>query len=1103
MFRHYFYGVIGVVAALLFSACEGKAEVEINKTRLIAQDSIENIDGALDGNSKAQSDGSRFNKHTFEGTEGESVFIEMVSDELDTFLALKDPSGNVIALDDDSGDGTNAQIALQLPVTGTYEIFSSAVSSVNEGQYTLVRRAASAFEIERYTALQRATALEQKSRQLRQEGSYGQAEDAAEEALSIRQEFLGEQDYLIAVSLNGLALIYQEQKRYEKAEALFRKSLKMSVDLFGNRHPEVASSLNNLGLLYYEQYLYEGAEEFFEESLSIRLEKLDGRSVEVGQSFGNLALLRLDQGFYSDSEELFLQAVNILQDHYSEEHLVITGVLRNMAGLYRKMGRYKKSEETYTQVLESSRQSLGSLHPDVAETLNSMGELYREQGRIEEAEPLYEEALNISKELFGERNLLTAAVLSNSALLNKEKGLYSTAETQHLESLSIRKEILGESHFLYAQNLGNLGALYHAKGQYRKAEDFHKQALEIRREVLGDSHEDVANTLNNLAELYRVQGRYIEVEPLLLDAISIYEEKYGREHIYISIPLNNLGLLYQALGRLDQAEEAYRESLEILKSQLNGLPPNAALTINSLGSISHMRKQYGEAERFYRRAIQLLEEKLGKRHPTTANAVNNLAVLHQEVGRDSEALALYQDALDIRVEGLGENHPDVANSLNAIASLHQAQRRYEEAETGYYGALNIYKEQLGENHPSVANLLNNLSTFFLERGDIEQAIEKLELGLAIEEFHLSSNFAYLSDIQRQAYIDTISATTDYAVSLNVDRASSSIYSSKVALNTLLRRKGRILGAGVRIFETLRQNLASEDQNILDQLVEKRQQLSSLIFSPPPIYSYGEYRELVAQLEMESVDLESKLARRSAAFRSELSSIDIDGVQSVLPGNSALVEYVRFRSVNKDAEDDQYAAYILFPDGQIHSASLGAASDIDQAVRTLKSELSDRYATHSEIDKQARFLDQLILEPLRDKIGNTKQLLISPDGELNRIPFEVLRSAEGSYLVEDYTISYLNSGRELTRIGVIPRSNNPPVTIASPSYGEAMGKSDGEDYRSVDIDTLTVAPLEWTDVEGKNVNALFQQTFSTSTLVRGENATETYLKNRPLAKMIMC
>ena len=45
MFRYYFCGVIGVIAALLFSAYEGKAEVGINKTRLIAQDSLENIDG--------------------------------------------------------------------------------------------------------------------------------------------------------------------------------------------------------------------------------------------------------------------------------------------------------------------------------------------------------------------------------------------------------------------------------------------------------------------------------------------------------------------------------------------------------------------------------------------------------------------------------------------------------------------------------------------------------------------------------------------------------------------------------------------------------------------------------------------------------------------------------------------------------------------------------------------------------------------------------------------------------------------------------------------------------------------------------------------------
>ena len=68
-----------------------------------------------------------------------------------------------------------------------------------------------------------------------------------------------------------------------------------------------------------------------------------------------------------------------------------------------------------------------------------------------------------------------------------------------------------------------------------------------------------------------------------------------------------------------------------------------------------------------------------------------------------------------------------------------------------------------------------------------------------------------------------------------------------------------------------------------------------------------------------------------------------------------------------------------------------------------------------------------------ELTNTKKLIISPDSELNLIPFEALYSSNSRYLVEDYEISYISSGRELTRIGKTARSSNPPVTIASPNH----------------------------------------------------------------------
>jgi hypothetical protein len=50
---------------------------------------------------------------------------------------------------------------------------------------------------------------------------------------------------------------------------------------------------------------------------------------------------------------------------------------------------------------------------------------------------------------------------------------------------------------------------------------------------------------------------------------------------------------------------------------------------------------------------------------------------------------------------------------------------------------------------------------------------------------------------------------------------------------VLRRKGRILEAGVNSRQRLRQNLAPADQGLLDDLTAAQQQLATLLFNPSP------------------------------------------------------------------------------------------------------------------------------------------------------------------------------------------------------------------------------------------------------------------------------
>lgn len=64
------------------------------------------------------------------------INMEKITDGFDPYLTLKDPNGQVVAVDDDSGSGRNARISITVGSSGRYQILASGWSTTT-GQYSL------------------------------------------------------------------------------------------------------------------------------------------------------------------------------------------------------------------------------------------------------------------------------------------------------------------------------------------------------------------------------------------------------------------------------------------------------------------------------------------------------------------------------------------------------------------------------------------------------------------------------------------------------------------------------------------------------------------------------------------------------------------------------------------------------------------------------------------------------------------------------------------------------------------------------------------------------------------------------------------------------
>ena len=74
-----------------------------------------------------------------------------------------------------------------------------------------------------------------------------------------------------------------------------------------------------------------------------------------------------------------------------------------------------------------------------------------------------------------------------------------------------------------------------------------------------------------------------------------------------------------------------------------------------------------------------------------------------------------------------------------------------------------------------------------------------------------------------------------------------------------------------------------------------------------------------------------------------------------------------------------------------------------------------------------------MRPLQDAIEGCEQLLISPDGALNLIPFGALVDETGTVLADRYRFIYLTSARELLRTPAADGSRQGVVVVVCPDY----------------------------------------------------------------------
>jgi len=1004
-------------------------------------------------------------------------------------------------------------------------------------------------------ALEEATRLNNRAFELYKAGRYDEAIPLAEYALAIYEKTFGPENAYVATALNNLAALHKAKSNYTRAEPLYQRALAMYEKEFGPEHPDVANALNNLAQLYGAKGDYARAEPLYQRALAIRektlgkehpslanmlnnlaalydekgdsarAEPLYQRALAIGEkslgpdhphvatALNNLAMLYAAKGNFARAEPLYQRALTIKEKSFGPGHPQFALSLNNLAMMYQAKGDYVQAEPLLQQALAIREKALATGHPDVATSLNNLALLYRAKGEYARAEPLYQRALAIVEKAFGREHLNVTATLSNLALLYQEKGEYAQAEPLYQRALAINEKSLGPERPQVALALSNLAVLYGAKGEYARAEPLLQRALAINEKALGLEHPQVALSLNNFATLYQARGDFARAEPLYQRALAISEKSLGPEHPQVAVSLNNLAQLYGAKGDYVRTEPLLKRVLAINEKTLGLEHPQVALSLNNLATLYQAKSDYVLAEPLYQRALLISEKSLGPGHPQVALLLTNLAAVYKVKGDYGQAESLLKRALAINEKALGPEHHQVALMLNNLAQLYGAMGEPARSEPLLKRALAINEKALGPKHPDVAFVLSNLAMWHAAREDIRQMVDLLSRENDIREHNLALILTTGSERQKQLYLNALSGQADGTVSLHVRSAPKDARLAQLALTIILQRKGRALDAMSDQIAWLRRRATPHDQALLGQLADTRSQLATLQISGGGKLPLEARRLRIGQLETEAERLEAEIGKRSAEFLTITQPITLAAVRNAIPEGVALVEFFVYQPLNVKAKSEaekfgtaQYVAYVLRRETEMPLwVELGEAISIDTTVAGWRAALRDPKRT--DVKALARTVDERVMRPIRKLLGPTRQILLSPDGALNLIPFDALVDENGKYLVEDYTISYLTSGRDLLRLQVARESQAAPLVIANPLFDlnersrprvvagnqtNIQVKQGTENRLSRDFDfaTRNYKPLPGTAAEAETLGRLLPD----ATVLTGERATETALKN---------
>lgn len=233
-------------------------------------------------------------------------------------------------------------------------------------------------------------------------GLYDRAYPALRDAIAAFRA-VGERSWRYSTSLLYLANLEFRLNDLDAAEAAALEALSISEDYFGENHPEVAAVLNTLALVYDGQDRLDESQALYRRIIAIRRQHPEQRQ-NLAANLNNLALSLRESGELDEAGPLLDEAALIVRELYGQNHPYMAYLLNGRAGLYEDQGDFSRAESDLRAALGIAENVFGDEHPFIAVLHHNLGKLFEAAGEAQRALVHYRTALAMREQLLPSGN---------------------------------------------------------------------------------------------------------------------------------------------------------------------------------------------------------------------------------------------------------------------------------------------------------------------------------------------------------------------------------------------------------------------------------------------------------------------------------------------------------------------------------------------------------------------------------------------------------------------------------------------------------------------------------------------------------------------------